>query len=93
MNPAFKNFLMICAKNAVNALLTSGALMAALPNVFNIHSADGWINLGKLVAGVIGSREIAVWVPILLKWSSTSANPAAILEGGGVTVPPLADRK
>jgi hypothetical protein len=27
---------------------------------------------------VIAAREATVWLPILLKWSATSANPAAI---------------
>ena len=93
MNPAFKNFLMICAKNAVNALLTSSALMAFNWGAFNYTTANGWWNLGKVVLAVVLSREVTVWVPILLKWSSTSSNPAAELEGGGVVVPPLADRK
>ncbi len=93
MNTTFKNVLLITAKNAVNAVLTSTALMAFNWGAFNVTSKDGWWNLGKVVAAVIIGREVAVWVPILLKWSSTSANPAAELEGGGVYVPPLLERK
>lgn len=93
VNLAIKNILLITAKNAVNAVLTSSVLMVLNNGAFNFRNPDGWWNLGKAVASVIIGREVAVWVPILLKWSSTSANPAAELEGGGVYVPPLADRK
>lgn len=88
MSTSFKNFLMIVIKNGVNALLTSSAMMAFNWGAFNYKTADGWWNLGKLVLAVVGSREIAVWGPILLKWSSTSSNPSAQLNDGGVTVPP-----
>ena len=88
MNPTVKNILLIAAKNAVNAILTSSALMALNWGAFNYQTVDGWWNLAKVVIAVIGAREVTVWLPILLKWSSTSSNPAAELSGGGVVVPP-----
>jgi hypothetical protein len=90
MNLQLKNWLTIFLKNAVNALLTSSAMMAFNWGAFNWTTKDGWWNLAKLILAVVGSREIAVWVPILLKWSSTSANPAAMetVPPGGVYVPP-----
>lgn len=75
MNPSLKNFLLIVAKNAVNALLTSSAMGAMLPSVFSVHTEAGWFNLLKLAGSTVAAREIAVWLPIVLKWSSTNANP------------------
>lgn len=89
MNVRLKNLVIIFVKNALNALLTSSAMMAFNWGAFNYTTKAGWWNLGKLVLAVVGSREAAVWLPILLKWSSTSANPSAELKaGGGVVVPP-----
>ena len=88
MKEKAKNILTIILKNAINALLTSSAMMAFNWGAFNYKTADGWWNLGKLVLAVVASREAAVWLPIILKWSSTSSNPAAELKGGGIIVPP-----
>jgi hypothetical protein len=89
MTAQIKNFLTISLKNAVNALLTSSALMALNWGAFNVTSKAGWWNLGKVCASVIGAREATVWLPILLKWSVTSANPAATrTPDGGLDVPP-----
>jgi hypothetical protein len=95
MTTAVKNFLLISLKNAINAILTSSALMALNWGAFNFTSKAGWWNLGKVCLSVIAAREATVWLPILLKWSSTSANPAAIeipamppAERGGLYVPP-----
>jgi hypothetical protein len=75
MISTFKNFLIIAVKNAINAILTNGAMMTMLPSVFTIHTAAGWWNIAKLTGGVVVAREVAVWVPILLKWSTTNADP------------------
>lgn len=75
MNPSVKNFLVICAKNALNAVLTNAGLMALMHGVFNTYSTAGLWNLGKATLVVIGAREAAVWGPIVLKWSTTNANP------------------
>jgi hypothetical protein len=95
MSTALKNFLLISLKNAVNAVLTSSAMMAFNWGAFNFTSHEGWWNLGKICLSVILAREATVWLPILLKWSATSANPAAIeipanppAERGGLYVPP-----
>jgi hypothetical protein len=95
MNLAVKNFFLITFKNAINAVLTSGVLMVIDSGNFNMHDKAGWWNLGKAVVSVVVGREAAVWGPILLKWSSTSSNPAAVEiptnpPGGraGVYVPP-----
>jgi len=81
MNSKLKIFLTIVAKNAVNAVITNAALMALLPTVFEIHNADGWWNILKLTAGVVGGRELAVWGPVVLRWSKTKADPE--LPNGG----------
>lgn len=73
-----KNFFTIVLKNAINAILTNGALMAALPGVFHFHDHNGIWNIAKLTGSVIGAREVMVWLPILLKWSSTNANPPEV---------------
>jgi hypothetical protein len=86
---SIKNFFMICAKNALNAILTNAALMTMMSGAINIHSADGWWNIGKVTLSVIAAREASVWIPVLLKWSATSADPSAsTTPGGGMVVPP-----
>ncbi len=69
MNPTVKNILIISLKNAVNALLTNGALAVALPSVFNAH--EGWWTLLKLVGSTVLARESMIWGPKLLKWSQS----------------------
>jgi hypothetical protein len=87
VNPsALKNFLMIVLKNAVNAVITNGGLMTSMSGVFNIHSTNGWWNLGKATVAVVFGREVTVWGPIILKWTTTSADP-------GATTPPAAGVK
>jgi len=91
MNAQIKNFLTIFIKNGINALLTSSAMMAFNWGAFNFTSKSGWWNLGKLCFGVVASREVMVWGPILLQWSATSSNPAAVrTPQGGLDVPPPA---
>jgi hypothetical protein len=100
MTAKLKNFLVIVLKTAVNAVLTNAALMTALPGVFNFHDHNGLINILKLTGSVIGARELAVWVPILLSWSQTSSTPSvnlvqlntpkpAVLPGGPPPKPPV----
>jgi hypothetical protein len=71
-----KNILIVAAKNAVNAVLTNAALMAKFPTVFNIHSKDGWWNLAYAIGSVVLAREVMVWIPELLRWSRTNAEPS-----------------
>jgi hypothetical protein len=86
---SIKNFFLIVAKNALNAVLTNAALMTTMSGAFNMHSSDGWWNLGKATLSVIAAREVAVWVPVMLRWSATTADPAgAVTPAGGVNIPP-----
>ena len=74
-----KAFLTIFAKNAINAILVNSSLMATFHSQFYLTgNAQGIINMLKVTAGVVGAREALVWVPILLKWSSTGADPSAL---------------
>lgn len=75
MSVRLKSFLDVVAKNAVNAVVTNAALMAMLSDVVNVTTAHGWWNIGKVTLGVIGGREFVIWLPVVLKWSSTNANP------------------
>lgn len=77
MNSSLKNFLLIVAKNAVNAILTNAGLMATMHGVFNKYSKDGLWNMGKATLVVIATREVLVWGPVVLGWSNTNANPPA----------------
>ena len=88
MKEGLKNFLLICAKNAVNAVLLNTGLMLKWGQIFNLSTWAGFIALLEATGMVILAREVAVWLPIILKWSSTSSNPAAELKGGGIIVPP-----
>ncbi len=88
MTAGLKNFLTIVLKNAVNAILTNGAMMAALPGIFNFHDKAGLWNIAKLAGSTVLAREVAVWGPIVLQWSVTSANPAAVrTPSGGLETP------
>ena len=75
MNATLKKVLLISAKNAVNAVLTNGTLLAAMPGVINLHSSDGLWNILKVTIGVVISREAMIWVPVLIKWSTSNGTP------------------
>lgn len=66
-----KQVLIISAKHAVNSLLVNSAFLALFPATFQIHTKAGWFNLLKSAAAIIGSREAMVWVPKVLKWTTT----------------------
>ena len=70
-----KNILMIAAKNAVNALLVAGPAMGIDGDHFNFHNWAGALHVMALFGNVILAREAVVWGPVLLKWSTTDANP------------------
>lgn len=72
---------MIVAKNAVNAILTNAVLMGELPKVFELHDRSGIINIAKVAVATIGAREAVVWLPIIMKWSTTNATPTTPGEG------------
>jgi hypothetical protein len=70
-----KNILVIFAKNAVNALLVNVNAWWILPANFNLHNKAAEWNIAKLAVGTIITREIIVWGPVILKWSTTNAQP------------------
>lgn len=73
MNPALKNFLIFAAKNAVNAALTALTPVFATPQAYNLNTKTGLEHVGLLVLGAVVSRELTVWVPKLMSWSTTQA--------------------
>lgn len=74
MSKTVKMFLIITLKNAVNAIITNTALIAMLHGAFNITTTAGWWNIGKVTLSVIFAREVLVWGPVLLKWTTTNAD-------------------
>lgn len=80
-----KRFLIIAAKNAVNAALLSLAVVYHNPSQYNYTTVMGLWNIGKFILlPAVAIREGMVWVPLLLKWSSTGAN----IDNGGDGTPP-----
>lgn len=69
-----RNLGIIIVKNAVNALIVNSGAWLILPANFNLHNADAMWNIAKLAGVTILSREAAVLVPKLLKWSQTNGN-------------------
>ena len=65
-----RNFLIIALKNAVNALIVNTGAWLILPANFNLHNSAAMWNIAKLAGVTILSREAAVFIPKLLKWSS-----------------------
>jgi hypothetical protein len=59
-------------KNAVNALIVNSGMWLIDPHDFNLHDWAGIIKMAKMALAVIGSREVTVWLPHLLKWSSVA---------------------
>jgi hypothetical protein len=43
--------------------------------VFNLKNLTGVEHIGYAALLAIGTREVAVWGPVLLKWSNTNATP------------------
>jgi hypothetical protein len=70
-----KQFFIISAKQAVNVILLDTGLWAGFPTVFNLKDLAGLEHIGYAALLAIGTREVAVWVPVLLKWSTTNATP------------------
>lgn len=79
MSMWMRNFLVICAKNALNAVITNVGLITLFHSTFNTTSWQGWFNLIKAGIIVILGREAAVWGPILLNWSKTNADPVQLM--------------
>jgi hypothetical protein len=74
MNTTLQKVLVISTKNAVNAILTNVALMGMLHDFLNITTRVGWYNIGKVTLSVVVAREAMVWVPALLKWSTSNGS-------------------
>lgn len=73
MNPKLKSFLIICAKQAVNAVLTNAAVTALFPQFMQWgHPAEFWYNACKVAVAAILSREAMFWGPKLLAWSQSN---------------------
>jgi hypothetical protein len=73
VNKSVENVLIIAAKNAVNAALTSLTPIFATPQAYNLNTKAGLEHVGLLVAGAVASRELMVWVPKLMAWSTTQS--------------------
>lgn len=71
MNPTVKLVLKISAKHAVNSLLVNSVFLELFPATFQTHTMAGWLNLLKSALAIVGAREVMVWVPKLIKWSTT----------------------
>lgn len=74
-----KGFLTVALKNAINAIIVNTSLLATMHDTFYLSGNwHGIVNMLKVTGSVVGAREILVWGPILLKWSSTNADPSAL---------------
>jgi hypothetical protein len=73
-----RNFFIIVLKNAVGALLMNVGAWWILPANFNLHNTEAIWNIAKLAGITVLVAEAKVWVPVLIKWSSTNADPSAL---------------
>lgn len=71
MNKTTKLVLLISVKHAVNSLLVNSAFLELFPSTFQIHTRAGWMNLLISALTIIGAREFMVWLPKIIKWSTT----------------------
>jgi hypothetical protein len=70
-----RTFFIITIKNGVNAIITNASLIAMFHGQFaNITSKSGWWDVLKVTLSVILSREVIVWGPVLLKWTTTNSD-------------------
>jgi hypothetical protein len=74
---SLKAFLIIVAKNAVNAIITNSTLLALWHSQVNFTHA-GIVNMVRVAGAVVLARETLVWFPIVMKWSQTNADPSAL---------------
>lgn len=67
-----KRLLIVALKNAVNASILSLGVVYHNPAQYNFTTIFGMWNIAKfIVIPAVLSREGIVWIPQLLKWSST----------------------
>lgn len=72
MNAAVKSVLLKVAKNAVNAGITALGPITLWHQQFNLTTKAGFVHVLMVMGSAAVSRELMVWVPVLLKWSQTS---------------------
>lgn len=82
MHPKLKSFLIVCAKNAVNAILTNAALMALIHDQFNFANHSGWVHVLKAAGAAVAAREALVWGPKLLAWSTSGQEQTSSAAAG-----------
>jgi len=76
MSSTAKTILTNVLKNAVNAALTAAGPTALWPKFFHFHNLEGLEHIASLLGTAVLAREIMVYGPKLLAWSSsTNGNP------------------
>lgn len=81
LHPKLKRYLIISFKNGLNAVLMNSALMLKWHFIFNLNNWAGFWALLQATGIVIATREGAVWIPKLIKWTQTDVDPdAAVLQ-------------
>lgn len=76
MTQQLKTILIISAKHAVNAILTNAALIAMFHQFFGLYSWKVFEHMLGVAVATVASREAMVWLPKILKWSSTGLQTA-----------------
>jgi len=64
-------WLQIAAKHGVNAAILSAVQVYHDPADNNFHSWHGLYGIAWIIFSAVGARELAVFLPKLLKWSQT----------------------
>jgi len=77
MNPKLRLFLIVFAKQAVNAVLTNSALISLLGDWSKFGTRASWILIAKTTASVVAAREVMVWGPKILAWSQSTDDQQA----------------
>lgn len=67
--------LIYALKNAVNAALTAAGPVGLWPTFFNVHTLQGLEHVLGIVGSAVLARELMVWGPKILKWSTTDSIP------------------
>ena len=74
MSQQIKTILIISAKHAVNAVLTNAALVAMFHQFFGLYSKLAFEHMLGVAAATVASREAMVWIPKILKWSTSGVD-------------------
>jgi hypothetical protein len=70
VNSKLSNFLIIAAKNAVNAGLLAGMQIFHDPQDNNFHTVKGLEGIAWMIVTAVAVREGSVWVPKIISWSA-----------------------